>query len=219
MDGTRVVLVRHGDSVAQEQGFLSGHDTCGGLSDRGRAQVLALRDRLERTGELAEATALYASILPRAIETAELLAPVVGGHEVRTDCGFCESHVGEAEGRPYTELEGLFTSADWDDDHRPVAGWETWREMGERVARALDTTLEQHPGETVVIACHGGVIVHAMQRWLALDAPMRAAGAWFAPANSSLTEWRRAPNPFRAGTPALELVRFNDHAHLAGTDL
>jgi probable phosphoglycerate mutase len=218
MDGTRLVLVRHGHSVAQEQGFLSGHDTCKGLSDLGRQQVLALRDRLERTGELAGATALYASILPRAIETAELLAPVVGGHEVRTDCGFCEGHVGAAEGRAYAELESLWTSADWTDDHRPFEGWETWQEMRERVSRALDATLEAHPGETVVVACHGGVIVHAMQRWLSLGT-QREGSAWYAPTNSSITEWRGAPNPFRSGTLALELVRYNDHAHLAGTDL
>jgi probable phosphoglycerate mutase len=219
MGGTRVVLVRHGHSVAQEQGYLSGHDTCRGLSERGRQQVVALRDRLERTGELTGATALYASILPRAIETAELLAPVVGGHEIRTDCGFCESHVGEAEGRSYSELEGLFTSDEWTNDQRPFPGWETWQEMGERVSRALDAAIEQHSGETIVIACHGGVIVQAMQRWLGLQLPTPDDAAWFAPANSSITEWRGAPNPYRSGTLALELVRYNDHAHLAGTDL
>jgi 2,3-bisphosphoglycerate-dependent phosphoglycerate mutase len=219
MDGTRVVLVRHGHSVAQEEGFLSGHDTCKGLSELGRRQVLALRDRLARTGELAGAAALYASILPRAIETAQLLAPAVGSHEVRTDCGFCEGHVGEAEGRPYADLEGLWGSDEWSEDHRPFPGWETWAEMGQRVARALDEVVARHAGETVVVACHGGVIACAMQRWLALDERSRASGAWYAPANSSLTEWRFARNPFRASAPALELVRFNDHAHLAGTDL
>jgi 2,3-bisphosphoglycerate-dependent phosphoglycerate mutase len=215
VDGTRLVLVRHGESVAQERAFLGGHDTCAGLSERGRRQVAALRDRLHRTGELADATALYASVLPRAIETAELIAPALGGLDVRTECGFCEGHVGEAEGRPYAELEGLWAATEWTDDHRPVPGWETWREMAERVARALDETLARHAGETVVVACHGGVIVHAMQRWLALDDGARSAGGWFAPTNSSLTEWRQAPNPYRRCGLAMELVRYNDHAHLA----
>ena len=211
--------MRHGHSVAQEEGFLSGHDTCKGLSDRGRRQVEALRDRLARTGELAGASALYASILPRAIETAQILAPVVGGHEVRTDCGFCEAHVGEAEGKPYTDFLDVWTVDDWDPDSRPIPGWETWREMGARVARAIDEVAARHPGETVVIACHGGVIVQAMQRWLDLGSGTRDR-AWFAPANSSLTEFRGAPDPYRGGTGlGVELVRFNDHAHLAGTDL
>ena len=210
--------MRHGESVAQERGFLSGHDTCAGLSERGRQQVVALRDRLAGTGELAGATALYASILPRAIETAELLAPALGGLEVRTDCGFCEGHVGEAEGKPYAELEGLWQTEGWSEDHRPVPGWETWREMGARVSDILDATIARHAGETVVVACHGGVIVHAMQRWLDLGGPSQDR-AWFAPVNSSLTEFRGAPNPYRSGTLAIELVRFNDHAHLSGTAL
>ena len=211
--------MRHGHSVAQEEGFLSGHDTCKGLSDRGRRQVEALRDRLARTGELAGASALYASILPRAIETAQILAPVLGGHEIRTDCGFCEAHVGEAEGKAFTDFLDVWTVDDWDPDNRPVPGWETWREMGARVTQAMDEVAARHPGDTVVIACHGGVIVQAMQRWLNLEAGT-GDRAWFAPANSSLTEFRGAPDPFRGGTGlGVELVRFNDHAHLAGADL
>ena len=61
MEGTRIVLVRHGESRAQELGILGGHDGCQGLSDVGREQVGRLRDRLAATGELSEATALYAS--------------------------------------------------------------------------------------------------------------------------------------------------------------
>jgi 2,3-bisphosphoglycerate-dependent phosphoglycerate mutase len=219
MDGTTVVLVRHGESVAQEEGFLSGHDTCKGLSARGRRQVEALRDRLAATGELSGAAALYASILPRAIETARILAPAVGDPEVRTDCGFCEAHVGEAEGRSYAEVQDVWTVDDWDADHRPVAGWETWREMGVRVTQAIDETVARHPGELVVIACHGGVIAQAMQRWLGLDPKDLSQRAWFAPVNSSLTEFRGAASPWRGNGLAVELVRFNDHAHLAGTDL
>ena len=50
---------------------------CTGLTERGGAQAEALRDRLVATGELAGADALYASVLPRAIETAEMLAPAL----------------------------------------------------------------------------------------------------------------------------------------------
>jgi 2,3-bisphosphoglycerate-dependent phosphoglycerate mutase len=70
MEGTRIVLVRHGESLAQELGILGGHTGCTGLSTRGRRQAGALRERLASTGELAGAAALYASVMPRAIETA-----------------------------------------------------------------------------------------------------------------------------------------------------
>ena len=41
---TRLVVIRHGESMAQVNGIISGHNTCVGLSDLGRAQAGALRD-------------------------------------------------------------------------------------------------------------------------------------------------------------------------------
>ena len=58
-------------------GVCGGPIGCQGLTELGRRQVTSLRDRLALTGELAGADALYASVLPRAIETAELLAPAL----------------------------------------------------------------------------------------------------------------------------------------------
>ncbi|MGH9085369.1 MAG: histidine phosphatase family protein, partial [Acidimicrobiales bacterium] len=95
-------------------------------------------------------------------------------------------------------------------------GWETWREMGARVSAALDSLVERHPGETIVVACHGGVIVHSMLRYLSIDERSTDARAWFGADNTSLTEWRYAANPYRKGTLPVELVRFNDFAHLPG---
>jgi broad specificity phosphatase PhoE len=66
------------------------------------------------TGELAGADALYASLLPRAIETAELLAPALGSigadgifgppPTLNTECGFCELHPGDADGLTWEEF-------------------------------------------------------------------------------------------------------------------
>jgi len=220
VEGTRIVLVRHGESVAQDLGFLGGHSACQGLSDRGRRQVGVLRDRLEASAELADASALYASVLPRAVETARIIAPALGGLDVREECDFCEGHPGEADGLTWTELGERYPrpTEGWDPDHRVAPGWETWREMGQRVQRGLDTIVQRHAGETVVVACHGGVVVQAMLHWLALDDGDRRQRAWLSPANASLTEWRFARNPYEKDTLPLELVRFNDHAHLAALD-
>lgn len=216
MDGTRIVLVRHGESRAQELGFLGGHDGCQGLSDRGRQQAAALRDRLASTAELTDASALYASVMPRALETAEIIAPALGGLEIRSECHFCEAHPGEADGLTWAELDERYpTDGGWQSDTRRAPGWETWREMGERVAGALATIVKRHPGETVVVACHGGVVVHSMLHFLALDDAATYQRAWISPENTSLTEWRYSPNPYRKDTLPVELVRFNDHAHLA----
>lgn len=100
---TRLVLIRHGESVAQVEGFLSGHDACKGLSDRGREQVVALRDRLISTGELGEVDVAYTSVLRRAVESAEILSPAFGEVPVLQECDWCEIHAGEAEGLTWDE--------------------------------------------------------------------------------------------------------------------
>jgi probable phosphoglycerate mutase len=97
---------------------------------------------------------------------------------------------------------------------RRAPGWETWEEMSNRVGRALESLVERHPGETVVVACHGGVVVHSMLRYLGLDPLEGGARAWMAPDNASLTEWRFASNPYEKSTLPVQLVRYNDHAHL-----
>lgn len=219
MEGTRIVLVRHGESRAQELGVVGGHDGCRGLSELGRRQAGALRDRLAASGELAAASVLYSSIMPRAIETAEILSTALGGLEVQAECDFCEGHPGEADGLTWDELTDRYGPIDeWDPDRSPAPGWETWREMGGRVQRALDSLVARHPGETVVVACHGGVVVQSMLHWLRLDADVSAQPrAWMSPANTSITEWRFGPNPYQKTTLPVQLVRFNDHAHLPAT--
>jgi probable phosphoglycerate mutase len=217
-EGTRIILVRHGESRAQELGFLGGHDGCKGLSDTGRQQVEQLRDRLASTGELADASALYSSVMPRAVETAEIIAPALGGLDVEQECDFCEGHPGEADGLTWAELDERYpVDGGWNGNVRRAPGWETWSELGDRVARALGMLVERHAGSTVVVACHGGVVVHAVYHYLGLDLG-GGNRAWIAPDNTSLTEFRFAPNPWSKSTLPVHLVRYNDHAHLGALD-
>lgn len=214
-------MVRHGESRAQELRIVGGHRGCQGLSDRGRAQVEALRDRWVTRDELGDEIVLYASVMPRAVETAEILAPALGAPQVSEDCDFCEHHPGEGDGLTWEVFDQRYPhpGEGWTPDHRRDPGGETWNEMATRVRVAFDRLVERHPGGTVVVACHGGVIVQTMIRWLAIDPLAGGERAWFSPENASITEWRRAVNPYGNRTGSWELVRFNDHAHLAGTRL
>lgn len=217
MEGTRIVLIRHGESTAQAEQVVGGHAGCRGLSDKGRAQAEALRDRLARTGELRSPPVLYASLMPRAVETAAIIAPAMGldPGQIVQECDFCEAHPGESDGMTWQEVAERFPSPSvWDPDRSRDPGGESWREMAARVARGLDGVIARHPGETIVIACHGGVIVHSMLRWLGLGLAGFDERAWINPRNTSITEWRHAENPWQKGTLPLELVRYNDHAHL-----
>jgi probable phosphoglycerate mutase len=205
---TRLVLIRHGESDAQDRGYVSGHDVCGGLSDRGRDQARRLRDRLLATHELGTVDVLYTSILARAIETAEIIAPAIGEIPPQRECDWCEIHPGEAEGLTWPEYREKYP---WTGDLtnpflRRAPGSETWAEFFVRAGGRLRRIADDHPGERVVVVCHGGIVGAS---FIALGELALRNGSAFTheTANTSLTEWRFTDDEWR-------LVRYNDAAHL-----
>ncbi|MGH9154675.1 MAG: histidine phosphatase family protein [Acidimicrobiales bacterium] len=203
--GTRIVLVRHGESMATVNQVVGGHQGCTGLSPVGRAQVGALADRLARTGELGPVTALVTSVLPRAIETAEILAPALGGLAVVRDCDVCEIHPGEGDALPWSEFDARYGDG-W--SGRPfnaaAPGAESGADFAVRVGRTLRRLADQHEGGTVVVACHGGVVEGS---FVAFGNQPLVPAFGFHVHNASITEWTHHDGRWW-------LARFNDAAHL-----
>ncbi len=220
---TRMILVRHGEAECNVSGVCGGRRGCTGLTDLGRRQVALLRDRLALTGELAGTDALYASRLPRAIETAELLAPALvadaaegeGTKPLRPveECGLCELHPGEADGLRWDEYTLRFGALDWDaDPHQPIApGGESWAGFVNRVAAALDTVAADHPGQLVVVACHAGVIEASLLAKVPVAGGLDGARLQLRTRHASLTSWEVAAGNWR-------LLGYNDASHLAVLD-
>ena len=217
---TRLVLIRHGEAVCNVSGVCGGPLGCQGLTDRGRRQVEALRDRLLVTGELAGTDVLYASLLPRAIETAELLAPALaavgadGGGPTApalvTECGLCELHPGEADGLDWNEFTERFGPLDWDaDPDQPIApGGESWTGFVNRVDGVLDRVVADHPGQLVVVACHAGVIEASLLAKLPVAGGLDGARLQLRTNHASMTTWE-----IEAGR--WTLLGYNDAAHEA----
>jgi probable phosphoglycerate mutase len=197
----RIVLVRHGEAVCNVSGVCGGPIGCAGLTERGRSQVALLADRLALTGELAGADALYASVLPRAIETAELLAPTLVASDAEgarakppvpvLECGLCELHPGEADGLGWSEFTERFGTLDWDaDPHQPIApGGESWAGFVNRVSGALDALAARHVGHLVVVACHAGVIEASLLAKLPVAGGLDGARLQLRTNHASLTTW------------------------------
>ena len=211
MSETRLILIRHGEAQAAVEGFVAGHDGCRGLSPRGREQAAALRDRLLETNEI-EAHAVHTSVLPRAIETAEILAPALGDMKAAQDCDFCELHPGECDGLTWEQYRARYAFDMRSDPDRPMSpGGESLKSFQARVEARLNTLVREHEGESVVVVCHGGVISAAslsfMSHELHRERPFRLE-----PENTSITEWllHGQDEP----RPGWVLVRFNDAAHL-----
>ncbi len=220
---TTIVLVRHGEAVCNVSGVCGGPVGCTGLTERGRAQVAVLRSRLVETGELAGTDALYASILPRAVETAELLSPAlapVGDDGVPgrppvivQECGFCELHPGEADGLDWSAFSARFGNPDWDSDpDRPIApGGESWTGFVRRVADMLDTVADRHPGELVVVACHAGVVEASLLAKTPVVDGLDGARMQLRTQHASLTTWEVVDGRWK-------LMGYNDGAHHLGTE-
>ena len=135
---TRLVLVRHGESMASVNRSIGGPRTCAGLSDLGRRQCERLGTRLAETGELGDVV-LCSSKYPRAIETAELLAPALGGAEVQIDERWGEHDPGpECDGLTFEEFIELHGMPDWETDPHAITfpGGETIAELHHRVGQA-----------------------------------------------------------------------------------
>jgi 2,3-bisphosphoglycerate-dependent phosphoglycerate mutase len=206
---TRLHLIRHGESVAQVEGYVSGHDTCRGLSPLGRRQASALRDRLSRSGEI-RADVILTSHLQRAIETAEIIAPALGGADLVQDCDLCELHPGEAEGLTFEEAQARWPGDPWGPGMSIAPGGERWDEFETRVARAIGRYAEAHAGQTIVAVVHGGVIANSFTALV--GSPVLLGDV----RNTSLTEWSFRGTPWTVAEPSWHLERHNDAAHLEG---
>ncbi|MGI9645971.1 MAG: histidine phosphatase family protein [Ilumatobacteraceae bacterium] len=206
---TRVVLVRHGESVATVRREIGGPRTCRGLSDLGRRQAERLATRLTETGEV-EADRLVSSHYPRAIETAEALAPVFG-LPIDVEPGFGEHDPGpDLDGTRFDDYVDRFGAPDFDDPQGEIfPGGETKDTFHRRVDAALERLLADDAERTIVIACHGGVIDAVFRRVVGAPA---AGGFNLFTLNTSITEL------LVTADGRWNLTRYNDTAHLAGLE-
>ena len=202
-------MIRHGESNTTVARRIGGFRTCSGLSPLGREQSERLRDRLAATAEIS-ADVLVSSQFPRARETAEIIAPAFGNIDIDIVEGFGEHDPGEVcDGMTFDEYVARYGRHDHETDPFNVGypGGETLAAFQLRVGEAISQTLRANEGKTIVVACHGGVIDAALRQAL------RTAqlGVFeINTLNTSITEMQLVkPGRWR-------LVRYNDHAHLAG---
>jgi broad specificity phosphatase PhoE len=169
-------MIRHGEAVANAQGLAGGPLGDGGLTKLGRRQAEALARRLKVTRELATASALYTSTLPRAIETGAIVRPAINeGLVAIADEALCELGVGEADGLTWVQIAERYPLPDWDKDPSQVnvPGGESLLEFFQRCVDAIERLVACHPHELVVLVVHGGFIEQAMKLYQGLAGGVR----------------------------------------------
>ncbi|GHJ14076.1 MULTISPECIES: bifunctional RNase H/acid phosphatase [unclassified Micromonospora] len=153
-EGTRLILVRHGETDRTVQKQYSGRGDVP-LTARGRAQARATAARVAALAP--SVAAVVSSPLSRCTATARAVAALVGNPPVRTDDDLIECDFGVWEGRTFAEVrDGWAGELDaWLASTRvaPPEG-ESFAEVAERTGRAVDRLRSAYPGETVVVVSH-----------------------------------------------------------------
>ena len=168
---TRVLAIRHGETDWNVAGRVQGQLDVP-LNDNGRWQV----HRLALAVAEEDISAIYSSDLLRALETAQAVERGCGD-PITTDIGLRERGFGIFEGLSYDEIGRRWPeqSERWrkrDPDFGPEGG-ETLRQFYERSIAAVTRAAAMHPGQTIAVVSHGGVMdcLHRAALSLALDAP------------------------------------------------
>jgi len=153
---TRLLLIRHAEPEDDARGRCYGRLDIG-LSPTGLANAERLAESLRNL----ELEKVYVSPRRRAVQTAAAL-----GGSPSVDDRLRELDFGELEGRTYDEIEreqpAFFRR--WMEAPTRVRfpGGESYGELRERVAAAVDEAVAAHAARTVALVSHGGVIRAAL---------------------------------------------------------
>ena len=150
---TTLILVRHGESEANQRDAFLGHYDLP-LTERGLAQAKLAAEYLSTLG----ADAIYASDLQRAFQTACCTAELVG-LPVKTDPNLREVDAGEWDNLTFAELWEKYpeTFGLWANDigNAGCDGGETAKQLRQRVMGALTYIARSNRGKRVLVFCHG----------------------------------------------------------------
>lgn len=202
---TNVLLIRHGQSVANSEGRLQG---CldSPLTERGREQAHALARRLVREGW--SVSAIHASDLGRAAETAEILGAVLHA-PLFLDERLREYDVGVLTGLNESEIKDLYPEIWHALRHSPewpaIPGEEGSHAFHQRIASVLDNIRSNHDQEgSVAVVSHGRTLSMILAQLLGIDHDRRMI---FRFGNTSLSVVELYPH-------RVMLASLNDLCHL-----
>jgi probable phosphoglycerate mutase len=202
VEPTRIIAIRHGETAWNVDTRIQGHLDIP-LSANGRWQA----ERLAHALKDAAISAIYASDLTRAWETAQYLGQAQD-LQVTKEIGLRERDFGDFEGKTFAEIEALLPeqSMRWRkrDPHFYPAGGESLVALRARVLEAAERLAAQHPGEQIALVGHGGVMDVLYRAATRLD--IQAPRTW-ALGNAAINRLLWTPDGFT-------LVGWADTQHL-----
>ena len=151
---TRLVLVRHGETVFTAQRRYSGRGDVD-LSATGEAQAAAAATRVATV--VGTAAVVVTSPLTRCRRTAEAIARRLGPAPIEVESDLIECDFGEWEGLTFAEVKQRWPAEldAWlsSPDAAPPGG-ESFRAVSTRVSAVVSKLVATYPGQTVVVVSH-----------------------------------------------------------------
>lgn len=160
---TRIIIIRHGHSLSNGSGTLTGQ-LDSPLSETGLKQADLICKFIQDNYKV---DAVYSSDLIRAVKTVEKIADVFHT-SVIPDKRFREIDCGAWQGKPFDLLMQDSEYKFWNEHMgtTKTADGESFLDVQQRVLSAIDDISLKHENQTVIIATHGGVI-RTLQCYLA----------------------------------------------------
>ncbi len=155
----KIIFARHGESQANTLHIISNRKLPHGLTSKGREQAATLADRLKKF----PITKIYASPVPRAIETGHIIAQrldielMVVDALREYDCGIIEGHADEAAWKEWQELFDAWTI--YHHYAQRIEGGENFNEVKRRFIAFTEGLIEEYAESPDVILCisHAGI--------------------------------------------------------------
>lgn len=206
MQTTEIILLRHGETIANANGTVQGQLDVE-LNATGVRQAERLAERLRDV----RLDAIYASDLSRAMHTARIVAEphkldVIPSPEFR------EWHLGAWQGRRIADIltlfPGEFEGFVHDSLTAVITGGEPRSAFQRRVSDAIDLLVARHSGGRIAIVSHGGALGMILKHIL----------------NAETVSFSRRPKTSNAAYSKVvhfedgtwQLLTWNDTSHLDG---
>lgn len=152
---TRLIIVRHGQSMANLEDRFAGQKYDAELSTLGHKQAELTAKYIVGNYKVDK---VYASDLKRAYATGQHIAEALGFDEVTKTTGMREIYAGKWEGMKFDEIDLVYTDEfrKWKTDIgvSGCTGGETVEELFVRVSKAITEIAEENSDKTVAIATH-----------------------------------------------------------------
>jgi len=153
---TRLLVIRHGETDWNTKARIQGHIDIP-LNDKGRWQA----ERAAQALADEDIDIIYSSDLLRAHHTAQAIAAATG-KPLKLDASLRERHFGRFEGMTADEVAGQWPqeSQRWrarEPSYGPEGG-ESLEAFYARCVEAITRLAARHPGQTVALVAHGGVL-------------------------------------------------------------